>query len=260
MRSGPDNHPPAEPSLGALLVDDERLVRKHLRKLLAEQPAVTILGEAGSIGEAASLAKQLRPDVIFLDVQMPPECGFDLLPLLDPAPAIVFVTAHDEFAVRAFAASAADYLLKPVAPERLSLALQHVRHGRPASPASEPVASASLGMNDTLILRDTGRIRRVRVGDIAALVGEGSYTRVHLTTERPMLVFRRMATWEEILPTPPFLRADRSLLINLNRITSLDIHSREVGELTLDSPGSSPLSLGRRALARIRTALKEDPQ
>jgi len=260
MRSVPDNQPLTESSLGALLVDDERLVRKHLRQLLASQPAVTILGEAGSVGEAASLAKQLRPDVIFLDVQMSPESGFDLLPLLDPAPAIVFVTAHDEFAVRAFAASAADYLLKPVTPERLSLALRHVRHGRPVSPARKPVASPRLGMDDTLILRDAGRVRRVRVRDIAALVGEGSYTRVHLTTERPMLVFRRMAACEEILPTPPFLRADRSLLINLDRITALDIRSREAGELTLDSPDSSPLSLGRRALARLRAALKENPK
>jgi len=260
MRSVPTHQLLAAPSLGALLVDDERLVRKHLRQLLAGAPAVTILGEAGSVGEAASLAKQLRPDVIFLDVQMPPESGFDLLPLLDPAPAIVFVTAHDEFAVRAFAASAADYLLKPVAPERLSLALQHVRHGRSASPSREWIASSSFGMDDMLILRDTGRIRRVRVRDIAALVGEGSYTRVHLTTERPMLVFRRMADWEEMLPTPPFLRADRSLLINLNRIATLDIRSREVGELTLDSPGSPPLSLGRRALTRLRAALKENPK
>lgn len=255
----PNNQLLTEPSLGALLVDDERLVRKHLRQLLAGQPTVTILGEASSVGEAASLAKQLRPDVIFLDVQMPPESGFDLLPLLDPAPAIVFVTAHDEFAVRAFAASAADYLLKPVAPERLSLALQHVRHGRPASPVRKPIASSRLGMDDTLILRDTGRIRRIRVCDIAALGGEGSYTRVHLTTERPMLVFRRMAAWEEILPTPPFLRADRSLIINLDRITALDIRSREVGVLTLDSPGSPLLPLGRRALARIRGALQENP-
>lgn len=259
MRPVPNNQLLAEPSLGALLVDDERLVRKHLRQLLAGQPTVTILGEASSVGQAASLAKQLRPDVIFLDVQMPPESGFDLLPLLDPAPAIVFVTAHDEFAVRAFAASAADYLLKPVTPERLSLALQHVRHGRSASPAREPIASSGLGMDDTLILRDAGRIRRVRVCDIAALGGEGSYTRVHLTAERPMLVFRRMAAWEEILPAPPFLRADRSLLINLDRITALDIHSREAGELTLDCPDSPTLPLGRRALARIRAALQESP-
>lgn len=258
MRSVSNKQLLTEPSLGALLVDDERLVRKHLRQLLSGQPAVTILGEASSVGEAASLAKELRPDVIFLDVQMPPESGFDLLPLLDPAPAIVFVTAHDTFAVRAFAASATDYLLKPVAPERLSLALQHVRNGRPPLPSREPITSSGLGMGDTLILRDTGRIRRVHVCDIAALVGEGSYTRVHLTTERPMLVLRRMAAWEEILPAPPFLRADRSLLINLDRITALDIRSREVGELTLDSPDSHPLPLARRALARIRAALQEN--
>src|SRR5688572_19652192 len=115
MRPDPDARSPTESPLRALLVDDERLVRKHLRQLLAEHPAVTVVGEAGSVAEAATLARLHRPDVIFLDVQMPPTTGFDLLPLLEPAPAIIFVTAHDEFAIRAFAVSAADYLLKPVA-------------------------------------------------------------------------------------------------------------------------------------------------
>lgn len=251
-------HPQRSPSpqLRALLVDDERLGRKHLRQLLAEHPSVTVVGEAGSVPEAATLAAQLRPDVIFLDVQMPPATGFDLLPLLDPAPAIIFVTAHDEFAVRAFAASAADYLLKPVTPERLALALQHARHGR--SPLASTPASAGdsrLAVDHSLILRDAGRVRRVRVGDIAALVAEGSYTRVHLATERPMLVFKRMTAWEASLPAPPFFRLERSLLINLDRVAGLDIRSRDSGELTLDALGSSPLPLARVALARLRTAL-----
>ncbi len=240
-----------------MLVDDERLVRKHLRQLLAEQPAIAVVGEAASVPEAATLASQLRPDVIFLDVQMPPATGFDLLPLLDPAPPIIFVTAHDEYAVRAFAASAADYLLKPVTPERLALALQHVRYGRPHATASEaPTTSASrFDLDHALILRDAGRVRRVRVRDIAALVAEGSYTRVHLAAERPMLVFRRMAAWEALLPTPPFLRLERSLLVNLERVAALDIHSRNNGELTLDAFASSPISLARVALARLRAAL-----
>lgn len=246
-----------ESSLRALLVDDERLVRKHLRQLLAEYPAVSIVGEAGSVPEAAALAKQLQPDVIFLDVQMPPATGFDLLPLLEPAPAVVFVTAHDTFAVRAFAASAADYLLKPVAPERLALALQHVRHGRTALAARESTASPRLARDDAFILRDAGRLRRVRVRDIAAVVAQGSYTRVHLATERSMLVLRQMAAWEALLPTPLFVRADRSLLVNLERVAGLDIHSRTAGELTLDAFGAPPISLGRIALARLRAALPE---
>lgn len=249
--------PPLPTPLRALLVDDERLVRKHLRQLLADHPTVTVVGEAGSVPEAATIAAQLKPDVIFLDVQMPPATGFDLLPLLDPAPAIIFVTAHDEYAVRAFAASAADYLLKPVTPERLALALQHVRYGRPHAAVSEAPGSAPsrLAPDHALVLRDAGRVRRVRVSEIAALVADGSYTRVHLAHERPMLVLRRMTDWESLLPAPPFLRLERSLLVNLDRIAALDIHSRDSAGLTLDALGSPPLPLARVALTRLRAAL-----
>jgi two-component system, LytTR family, response regulator len=248
--------------LRALLVDDERLARKYLRKLLAEHTDVTVAGEAGSVAEASALAAELRPDVIFLDVQMPPESGFDLLPLLSPAPAVVFVTAHDQFALRAFAASAADYLLKPVEPERLALALQHARHGRlppgAASGAYGPPPSAAptlLNRDDLLILRDSGRVRRVCVGDITAIVAEGSYTYVHLAAERTMFLPRSMNTWAQQLPTPPFLRADRSLFVNLSRIARLDIRSRDEGLLTLDAAGDPTLPLRRVALAQIRAAL-----
>jgi len=244
--------------LRALLVDDERLARKYLRQLLAEHADVTVIGEAGSVADAAALAAELRPDVIFLDVQMPPASGFDLLPLLSPAPAVVFVTAHDQFALRAFAASAADYLLKPVVPERLALALHHARHGRvpPAAVSSAPAAAPTpLGLEDTLILRDTGRLRRVRLGDIAAIVAEGSYTHVHLAAERSLFIPRSMNTWAPQLPTPPFLRADRSLFVNLSRVTRLDVRSRDEGLLTLDAAGAPTLPLRRVALGQIRTAL-----
>jgi len=244
--------------LRALLVDDERLARKYLRQLLAEHADVTVIGEAGTVADAAARAAELRPDVIFLDVQMPPASGFDLLPLLSPAPAIVFVTAHDQFALRAFAASAADYLLKPVVPERLALALHHARHGRipPAAVSAPPTAvPTALGLDDTLILRDAGRLRRVRLGDIAAIVAEGSYTHVHLAAERTMFLPRSMSTWAQQLPAPPFLRADRSLFVNLARVTRLEVRSRDEGQLTLDAAGAPTLLLRRVALGQIRAAL-----
>ncbi|CAM2801440.1 LytR/AlgR family response regulator transcription factor [Rariglobus hedericola] len=249
--------PTAEP-LNVLLVDDERLARKYLRELLSEQAGVSVIGEADSVAAAAELARQLRPDVIFLDVQMPPASGFDLLPLLDPAPVIVFVTAHDEFAVRAFTVSAADYLLKPVATDRLALALQHVRNrlNVPAIVPSESATPFALGLDDPLILRDSGRLRRVRARDIAALAGEGSYTRVYLSDERSMLVLRRMDAWETMLPAPPFLRAERSLIVNLERVDSLDIRSRDEGVLRLAADGAPARVLGRVALSRLRAALR----
>ncbi|MET0261947.1 MAG: LytTR family DNA-binding domain-containing protein [Rariglobus sp.] len=248
--------------LRVLLVDDERLARKYLRQLLGEHPGVSVVGEADSVATAAELARQLSPDVIFLDVQMPPASGFDLLPLLDPAPAIVFVTAHDEFAVRAFAASAADYVLKPVTAERLGLALDHARRNHRAPVATETKsssASAVLGLDDTLILRDSGRLRRVRLRDIAALAGEGSYTRVYLAAERSMLVLRRMDAWETLLPAPPFVRAERSLIVNLERVEGLDVRSRDEGTLKLEAEGSPTLELGRVALARLRAVLADRP-
>lgn len=242
-------------ALRALLVDDERLPRKHLRQLLAAHPEVTIAGEAASVADAAELARQVRPDVIFLDVQMPPDNGFDLLPLLDPAPAVVFVTAHDDYAVRAFAASATDYLLKPVEAARLAQALQRVPHARNPSASKNHGSAMPLTLDDALVLRDAGRIRRVQVRDIAAVVAEGSYTRVHFGTERPMLVLRTMTDWEALLPAPPFLRVDRSLVVNLERIAGIDIYSRDKGEVTLQANGSPRLHLGRLALNRVREAL-----
>ena len=242
-------------SLRVLLVDDERLARKYLRELLGEHAGVCVVGEADGVAAAAELVRQLAPDVIFLDVQMPPASGFDLLPLLDPAPAVVFVTAHDEYAVRAFAASASDYLLKPVTTERLGLALQHARRDQRTQAAEDGGGSPALGLGDALVLRDGGRLRRVRVRDIAALVAEGSYTRVYLADERSMLVLRRMADWESLLPAPPFLRAERSLIVNLERVADMVVRSREEGSLTLDALGSPVLDLGRAAITRLRAEL-----
>src|SRR5690606_6189416 len=148
--------------------------------------------------------------------QMPPATGFDLLPLLPaPAPAIVFVTAHDRFAVRAFEVSAIDYLLKPVSADRLAMAVERVRAARPmvgAEPepaeAVEPAEGVAtrLKKDETLILRDDHRVRRVRVDEIAAIEANGHYTRVHLANESAMFVLRGINTWAVQLPAPEFLR------------------------------------------------------
>lgn len=243
-------------SCRVLVVDDERSARKFLRTALAAHPETTWVGEAATVDEAAALAATLKPDLVLLDVQMPPENGFDLLPRLPtPAPAIIFVTAHDAYAVRAFEVSAVDYLLKPFSEERLAAALQRAQQGRSLSPAKNSGSASPLALDGAVVLRDASRIRRVQVRDIAAVVAEGSYTQVHFTADRPMLVLRTMADWEALLPAPPFLRVDRSLVVNLERITGIDVHSRDKGELTLQADGSPRLHLGRLALNRVREAL-----
>lgn len=235
--------------LRTLIVDDERLARKRLHSLLAAHPEVSVVGEAGSVPEAATLAAREQPALIFLDVQMPPASGFDLLPLLQPAPAIVFVTAHDEFAVRAFEVSAVDYLLKPVSPERLAAAVGRVVAGR--SPA--PAAPKPLQTDDALILRDGDRVRRVTLAEIAAIEADGHYTRVHLAAEPPMFILRGINAWAEQL-SAGFLRVDRSLIVNLARVRGFDIRSRDLAHLTLAGV-SPPLALGRAASARLKAAL-----
>jgi len=234
--------------LRTLVVDDERLARKLLRSLLAEHPEVSVVGEAATIPDAASLAAAHRPDLIFLDVQMPPASGFDLLPRLDPAPAVVFVTAHDEYAVRAFEVSAIDYVLKTPSPERLAAAIRRVVERR--APPSNPLPLAA---DDMVVLRDGGRLRRVPLAEIAAIRADGHYVRIHLAHEPSMFVRQGISTWATQLPRE-FLRVDRSLIVNLARVRALDLHSRDVAELTLAEIGP-PLLLGRAAAARLRAAL-----
>lgn len=241
-----------KPPLRTLVVDDERLARKRLRALLAAHAEILVVGEAATVREAAAIAALERPDLVLLDVQMMPETGFDLLPLLpSPAPAIVFTTAHDVFAVRAFEVSAVDYLLKPISPERLAAALDRVRDGRRSAP---PFQGPPLASDETLILQSGDRIRRVTLAEIAAVAAEGHYTRVYLATEPPMFVLRGINSWAAQLPVAIFLRVDRSLIVNLSRVRGLDLRTRDITELTLNAVGP-PLALGRAATTRLRTAL-----
>lgn len=243
------------PPLRTLLVDDERLARKSLRSLLAAHSEIAVVGEAANVPAAAALAALERPDLVLLDVQMPPATGFDLLPLLpSPAPAVVFITAHDAFAVRAFEVSAIDYLLKPISPERLAAALERVRSGRHSASPFATAAPASLSNNEMLILQAGDRIRRVVLSDIAAVVAEGHYTRVYLANVPPMFIQRGISSWAAQLPEPDFLRVDRSHIVNLSRVIALDSHSRDEAQLTLVATGA-PLVLGRIASARLRAIL-----
>lgn len=238
--------------LRTLIVDDERLARKRLRSLLTAHPEVVVVGEAATIAEAAALAALERPELVLLDVQMPPATGFDLLPLLPaPAPAIVFTTAHDAFAVRAFEVSAVDYLLKPITPGRLAAALARVGGARPGA---APTRVPALTPEDTIILGAGDRVRRVALKEIAAVAAEGHYTRVYLAAEPAMFILRGIAEWAAQLPAPGFLRADRSLIVNLARVRALDVRSRDGAQLMLDAVGA-PLELGRAASARLRARL-----
>ncbi len=242
------------PPLRALLADDERLARKRLRKLLLAHPEIEVIGESNSVNSTVAFARQENPDVIFLDIQMPPGCGFDVLPLLAPLPKIVFVTAHDQFAVKAFRANALDYLLKPVHAVLLAETVQRLRSlPTMITPRSEDSAGR-LRRHDLVTLRDKGILRIVPACQIASIEAEGAYSRVLLSGQDPMLLLRPICEWENRLPFPPFIRVDRSLLVNLDLVRAVDVLTRGETHLRLEGV-PEPLILGRAASARLRKQL-----
>ncbi len=247
--------------LRALIVDDEPPARRWLRRLLDEHPGIEVVAEAGDVPSAIEAVERLQPDVVFLDVQMPPGTGFDLLPALARETRVVFVTAHDTYAVRAFEANALDYLLKPVHPERLAESLRRL-----LAPVSVPVSETvqadvpeTFGLQDLVPLRDRGRLRMAVVGDIAAIQADAAYSRVLLSSRPPMLVLRSIGAWEALLPDPPFVRLDRSLLVNLGGVQSFEVRSRDECLLALKGL-PQPLTLGRTASLRLRRLLKSSPR
>lgn len=245
--------------LKILLVDDERPARKWLRQLLSAHADVQLVGEADGVKAAAELAHLQKPDVIFLDIQMPPDNGFDLLPLLCPTPHIVFVTAHDSFAIRAFEANALDYLLKPVHPERLAESLRRIRTSSHPIPPPQDPGQSPLRSNDLLPLQDRGTLRMVTVNEIAAIQAEAAFSRVWLYEQNPLLIWRRIREWDELLPKPPFARIHRSLLLNLDRVRSVDVKSRDEAHILVEGI-SPPLVVGRAASIRLRKLLQEKPR
>jgi two-component system LytT family response regulator len=221
----------------ALIVDDERLARLELRRLLADHPEVEIAGEARTGEEALALVRELAPDLLFLDIQMPGMSGFDLLEKLDDLPQVIFTTAYDTYAIKAFEVNALDYLLKPVAPARLAAALGRVRP-RP-----------DRGRLDQVFVRDGERCWIVRFADIFLMESEGNYTRLHFRNERP-LIRRSLNALEEQLDPAMFFRAGRGQIINLKWIENVDIAVS--GGLTVTLRGGCTVEMSRRQSARLK--------
>lgn len=248
-----------KPLITAVLVDDEPPARERLATLLGAHPNVRVIGEAGDVLEAARVCAEDPPDLIFLDIQLPRASGFELLPLLTMNPRIIFVTAFDRFAVRAFEVNALDYLLKPVHPDRLALAL--ARLGRPIDVGGEMTsleraAATPLEEEDLISLPEDRRLRLVPLRSIACIEAKGNFTRVHAVGAPPAFIRRTLAQWQELLPPNLFMRLDRSMMIRLGAVRRLQVVSRE--KVLVEVEGLAlPLELRRRAALRLRQALDQ---
>jgi two-component system LytT family response regulator len=238
----------------ALLIDDERLARNELRRLLAAYPEIEIVGEAANTKQAREQLAALQPDLLFLDVQMPGETGMEFLAALEPpVPHVIFTTAFDEFAVRAFELNALDYLLKPVDPIRLTTAISKLRERTSDSasplPAPKSLPTDRLDAKDKVFVREGDRCWFVEVNSIRLLESEGNYTRVHFENAQPQL-FRSLNAMEERLDPKYFFRANRRQIINLAWIDKIEPWFS--GGLLVHLKGGAKVELSRRQAQEFR--------
>lgn len=209
-----------------IIIDDERLAREELKKLLKDYHEIEIIDEAKNPEEAIEKIKALKPDLIFLDVQMPGMTGFDMLKKLDEIPKVVFITAHDEFALKAFDVKALDYVLKPVDPARLEETMQKlmVNDDEFQSSAGAPKsdrATRPLTITDTIFIKDGEKCYYVPLEKVRKFESDGNYVKVYFEGSRP-LILRSLNSLEERLDPEHFFRANRKFIINLNWISMIE--------------------------------------
>lgn len=235
----------------AILIDDERLARQELRNMLADYPDIEIVDEAGNVQEGLEKIDQHNPDIIFLDINMPGKTGFDLLQELDRSPYVIFTTAYDEYAVKAFEVNALDYLLKPIDPKRLADAIHKV--GEQVSKENQAVQEAAqkgrLTEDDQVFVKDGDRCWFVRLGDIRLFESVGNYAKVFFGNNKP-LILKSLNALEERLDEKVFFRANRKHIVNLRLVEKVESYFN--GGLLLELKGGDKIEVSRRQTVKFK--------
>ncbi len=235
----------------AILIDDERLARAELRKLLQEFPEIQILDEAANAQEGIEKIEALQPDVIFLDIQMPGKTGFDMLAELDRAPHVIFTTAYDEFALKAFEVNALDYLQKPIEPKRLADAIHKLKAEADKDEKSEEefVNNSLLTENDQVFVKDGERCWFVKLSEIRLFESVGNYAKVFFGPNKP-LILKSLNALEERLDEKTFFRANRKHIVNLRMIDKIESYFN--GGLLLELKGGEKIEVSRRQTVKFK--------
>ena len=244
-----------------LIIDDERLARNELRRLLDNFPKIQIVGEAANADEALPMIEELEPDLLFLDIQMPGKNGFELLQAIEgKTPEVIFTTAFDEYALKAFEFNALDYLLKPVELARLSDAIhrveeeQHTHETNGASPGvdSAGLSNKTLGENDQVFVKDGEKCWFVKLGKVRLFESMGNYVRLYFDDQKP-LVLKSLNALEDRLNPATFFRANRKHIINLQWIEKIEPWFS--GGLLVTLRGGDKIEISRRQAIRFKDLL-----
>ncbi len=233
----------------ALIVDDERLARKELMKLLEDHPMIEVVGEAMNAEEATQMVNELNPDLLFLDIQMPGKTGFQLLEELDSVPLVVFTTAYDEFALKAFEVNALDYLLKPIQPERLSEAIAKLADKERAKNAAIRGPEKKLGLHDQVFVKDGDRCWFVSLNNVRLIESDGNYIKVYFDNNRPM-IHKSLNALDEKLDERAFFRASRKHIVNLSWVEGIEPWFN--GGLMVKLRGGDKVEVSRRQAAKFK--------
>jgi two-component system, LytTR family, response regulator len=236
-------------NLKAIIVDDERLARVNLRKLLEPHAEIEIVGEASSCQGAIDMINMFNPQLIFLDIQLSGETGFDLLEMIDNSIKIIFVTAYDEFAIRAFEVNAIDYLLKPVNPDRLKLAIERVI----TKEKVQKSISRSYEYSDSIYVRLNNYASRfIKISSITFIEPVGNYSKIVTTEGKHCLVLKTLKQWQEELPDNNFIRIHRSSIVNIEHVDRIEKKSNSQQKAYLKNI-SEPIEVSRRYARNLKS-------
>ena len=237
-------------AIKAIIIDDERLARNELKKLLQDHADIEVIEEAANVDDGIEKIETLNPDLIFLDIQMPGKTGFDLLAEVEKAPKVIFTTAYDEYAIKAFEVNALDYLLKPIEPKRLADAIQKLQ---------AEIFKENVGINgvnrgplteyDQVFVKDGERCWFVKLGEIRLFESVGNYAKVFFGTQKP-LILKSLNSLEERLDDRMFFRANRKHIINLRWIEKIEPYFN--GGLLVDLKGGEKIEVSRRQTVKFK--------
>lgn len=240
-----------------IIIDDERLAREELKKLLKDYHEIEIIDEAKNPEEAIEKIKTLKPDLIFLDVQMPGMTGFDMLKKLDEIPKVVFVTAYDEFALKAFEVKALDYVLKPVDPARLEETMSKLMTNDDEFQSSVGApkydrSTRPLTITDSIFIKDGEKCFYIQLSKVRKFESDGNYVKVYFDNSRP-LILRSLNSLEERLDPEHFFRANRKFIINLNWISMVENWFN--GGLQVELKEGEKVEISRRQAIKFKEML-----